>query len=56
MIFMQDGQIMPTCCHILLSIRDGHLSTYRIRSDGRIIELMEGTVVRGKFHVSDYNE
>ena len=56
MIFMQEGQIMPTCCHILLQINEGHLSTYRIRSDGRVIELIEGTVVRGKLQVSDDNE
>jgi hypothetical protein len=38
------------CCHILLRIGEGHLSTFRIKSDGAVTEVFEGTVVNGKFH------
>jgi hypothetical protein len=51
-LLVQDGRVMPDCFPNAagFKIHDGPLKIHKLRSDGIVTELMEGTVISGKFH------
>jgi hypothetical protein len=50
MLVIQNNQIMPDCFRLgKFTINDGALSLWRINSEGKVMELLEGSVFNGKF-------
>jgi hypothetical protein len=42
---------MPDCFRLgKFKIYDGHISLWKLNSVGGVVELLEGTVINGKFH------
>jgi hypothetical protein len=50
MFVIQNGRITPDCFRRgKFAISDGALSLWKINSQGKVMELLEGTVINGNF-------
>jgi hypothetical protein len=54
MIVIQNNKVMPDCLRLAkFTIYDGAISLWKISSEGKVIELVEGTIINGKFHEAE---
>jgi hypothetical protein len=54
MIVIQNSQIMPDCFRLAkFPIHNGTISVWKISSEGKVIDLSEGTIINGKFHKAE---